>query len=237
MKNRTKDFQFKQFKIRGGRSGMPVSTDGVLLGAWASISPAGQLLDIGTGTGLLSLMCAQRSDDNLVITAVELEQDAFETASLNFADSPWSQRIRPVCGDILNLSFDTQFDAIICNPPYFNSGEQALDTRRADARHTNTLTHSALMKTCWAHLTDTGAASFVLPLVEGEQCIEIARAQGWHLSQCCRVQTTARKPATRLLFTLTKQPCETQESSLVINQGNGYSSEFIALSQDFYLKM
>ncbi|MBD1558889.1 methyltransferase [Vibrio sp. S9_S30] len=234
---KTKDFQFKQFSISGGHGGMPVSTDGVMLGAWATLPESGHLLDIGTGTGLLSLMCAQRSAISLNITAIELEANASHTALGNFNQSPWHHRLTFIHGDVLNHAFSHPFDAIICNPPYFNSGQQAGNRSRADARHTNTLTHESLLNVCHALLTDQGNASFILPSVEGQKCIDLALKSGWYLHSRCDIQTTERKAPSRVMFSLVKQPCETGISSLVIHQNGQYSSDFVTLTQDFYLKM
>lgn len=233
---KTKNFSFKQFSITGGYSGMPVSTDGVLLGAWMPLESISHLLDIGTGTGLLSLMCAQRSSI-IKITAVEVDKHAIEAAKTNFKQSPWSQRIELIAGDVLSHCFEQKFDAIICNPPYFNSGEQSKSEQRATARHTDTLSHKQLLERCQNLLTESGYACFVLPIVEGEIFIELAEATGWHLKTRIDVKPTENKPVSRLLITLSKTPCTNQQQALQIHQDGGYSQDFIALTRDFYLKM
>ncbi len=235
--SKTKGFQFKQFTIFDGHAGMPVSTDGVLLGAWAQYSDSTDILDIGTGTGLLSLMVAQRYA-KARITSIDIDDIAIQDASHNISHSPWSQRVSLLHGDVLTTSFSHSFSGIICNPPYFNSGEQAQNQHRATARHTDTLSHQQLLATCFNLLTNDGEASFVLPKVEGEQCIALAKQQGWHLSRVCYVQSTKTKPCHRLLFTVTKQPTTLISEHLVIHSDTGgYSKDFIALTKDFYLKM
>ncbi len=239
MKNktfRTKGFKFKQFSIEGGESGMPVSTDGVMLGAWVESPQDATILDVGTGTGLLALMSAQRFTQ-AQITAVDIEVTAIEAAKQNFAHSPWQQRLSALHTDVLSFSPPFLFQRIICNPPYFNSGEQSKQSQRATARHTDSLRHDALLKHCHQLLEQDGKANFVLPIVEGEAFIELALQQGWHLSRLCRVQPSERKPVHRLLFELTKQPCDTQESQLIIHSSDGYSDDFIQLTREFYLKM
>ncbi|MDP2573909.1 methyltransferase [Vibrio penaeicida] len=237
MRTKTKDFQFKQFSISGGHSGMPVSTDGVMLGAWTALPKNGCILDIGTGTGLLSLMCAQRSASRLEIVAIELEENASKAAAYNFSESPWHSRLTLIHDDVLNHTFSHQFDAIICNPPYFNNGQQADDRSRADARHTNTLDHESLLNKCHSLLATHGNASFILPSVEGEAFIDLALKSGWYLHSRCDIQTTERKAPTRLMLSLAKLPCKTMHSTLIINQNGQYSPDFVALTQDFYLKM
>ncbi|MGR5545606.1 tRNA1(Val) (adenine(37)-N6)-methyltransferase [Vibrio sp. PNB22_2_2] len=233
---KTKGFKFKQFTIDGSESGMPVSTDGVLLGAWFQSHREVNILDIGTGTGLLALMCAQRFT-KAKITAVDIEKTAIDAARDNFAHSPWRDRLSLLHADVLSFEAPHAFQHIICNPPYFNSGEQSKQSQRATARHTDTLQHDALLKRCYELLSQNGTASFVLPITEGEQFITLAKQQGWYLSRICRVQPSQKKPVHRVLFELAKQPCDTQESQLLIHIDAGYSEDFIQLTHEFYLKM
>ncbi|EIU7856634.1 methyltransferase [Vibrio parahaemolyticus] len=235
-KFQTKGFKFKQFCIEGGESGMPVSTDGVMLGAWMESPSSAHILDIGTGTGLLALMCAQRFPD-AKITAVDIETTAVEAASHNFSHSPWHDRLSVQHTNVLIFSPPQRFQRIVCNPPYFNTGEQAKQSQRATARHTDSLRHDALLKCCYQLLDTEGKASFVLPITEGELFIELALTRGWALSRLCRVQPSEKKPVHRLLFELAKQPCDTQESHLIIHSSDGYSDDFVRLTHEFYLKM
>lgn len=215
---------------------MPVSTDGVLLGAWAELENSKTLLDIGTGTGLLSLMSAQRNL-SLSIDAIEIDSHAVEAAQFNFTHSPWHDRIELHSGDVLTHSFPNKFDCIICNPPYFNSGEQAQNLSRATARHTSSLSHQDLLKRCWDLLAAQGYASFVLPKVEGDAFIALAKQQGWSLQRLCQVKPTERKEVSRLLIQLGKTPCSMVHSTMTIHEGGGYSGDFIQLTKAFYLKM
>lgn len=235
----TKSFNFKQFSIYGGQSGMPVSTDGVLLGAWISLPQRSRVLDVGTGTGLLTLMTAQRFEDAL-ISAIDIDQHAIDAATVNIEQSPWQDRIALHYGSVLTTDFPQRFDAIICNPPYFNSGEQAQQSQRATARHTDSLDHLQLAKRCFEITTETATASFILPTPEGEGFIKLAEQCGWYLAKRLDVKTTDKKPASRILFELSKDPaCEQdlQRESLTIHHQGGYSEAFIALTKDFYLKM
>ncbi|MBD1572798.1 tRNA1(Val) (adenine(37)-N6)-methyltransferase [Vibrio sp. S17_S38] len=236
MTNKMKSFTFKQFSISRGHSGMAVSTDGVLLGAWAQLQNEHQILDIGTGTGLLALMCAQRSSQSQ-IHAIDIDEGATQAAQHNVTQSPWADRIQVQQGNITEAKFEKSFDRIICNPPYFTSGELALDHARAQARHTITLSHQALLTACKRNLTKKGKASFILPKVEGTAFIELALSQYWFLSRLCHVHTTSKKASYRLLLELTLIPTEIESSELVIHQDNQYSEAFITLTQAFYLKM
>jgi len=233
---KTKSFNFKHFAIEGGQTGMPVSTDGVLLGAWANLSHSQSMLDIGTGTGLLALMAAQRNDA-LHVTAVDIDDHAIEAAQHNFSQSPWSERIQLIQGDILQLNLADAFDSIICNPPYFNNGEQAKHQQRATARHTDTLNHQSLILECLKLTSENATANFILPTVEGEAFIESALQSSWFLARRLDVKPTETKPANRILFELAKQPTKTQYDQLTIRDKSGYTDDFIALTKDFYLKM
>ncbi|WP_375751339.1 tRNA1(Val) (adenine(37)-N6)-methyltransferase [Vibrio sp. HN007] len=233
----TKDFMFKEFSIYGGLSGMPVSTDGVLLGAWFNCyKETPQVLDIGTGTGLLSLMCAQRFTRSK-ITAVEIDHEAAKAATINFGTSNWNERITLLQQDILDYVPDERFDTIVCNPPYFVSGEQSHIQQRATARHTGCLEHQALLIKCLEILEVDGNACFILPLTEGEQFIEIARNLGWHLTALCRVKPTNRKATNRLLIELSPMPKPLSATEITIRDSEGYTKPFTELTKSFYLKM
>lgn len=238
----TKGFKFKQFSIEGGQSGMPVSTDGVLLGAWAfqdskpdNTAPL-HILDIGTGTGLLALMCAQRFS-NAEIHAIDIDQHAYHAAKLNVSHSPWAKRIVVEHGDILTATPSKTFDGIICNPPYFNDGEHSQHAQRATARHTKTLEHKQLIQICYQLLSEYGTASFILPMTEGEQFITLAKEEGFHLTRLYKIKPTDNKPVSRLLFELQKQETDTEHSELIIRDELGYTQAFTELTRSFYLKM
>lgn len=236
----TRSFRFKQFEINDHGCGMPISTDGVLLGAWASLPQQGHIVDIGTGSGLLALMAAQRTIAT-TITAIELDSAAINAATQNFAQSPWHQRLQCIPENVITWSANqsaNSIDTIICNPPYFNFGQQAQQQHRATARHTDTLDHQQLLSIINHLLTPTGSASLILPHYEALQLLEQAKTLGLYCHRQCAVRTTERKTAIHvLLIQLSKksQPCKNQQ--LFIHSGNGYSTEFIELTKNFYLKM
>ncbi len=234
-----KNFAFKQFVVSSGNAGMPVSTDGVMLGAWADIEVAQTVLDIGTGTGLLALMCAQRNK-KVKITALDLDVSAMETAKNNVENSPWKARIQLINADILSYRPLMRFDHIICNPPYFNHGLIADNLERAMARHSYSLPHDALIQHCKTLLSPSGKASFILPLVEGEAFLKLAELNDWFVSRLCYVKATENKDCKRILFELMFDATGTEETELVIHdktQPHGYSQAFVHMCQAFYLKM
>lgn len=234
--NKIKDFHLKQFSIIGGHSGMAVSTDAILLGAWANLLSANTILDIGTGTGLLALMSAQRNQTS-IIQAIDIDSDAINSAKINVKNSPWADRITIEKNDVTQQKNDKLYDHIICNPPYFNSGEVSQWQARANARHTLTLGHNQLLTACQSLLSAQGEASFILPKEEGRTFIERAKSLGWFVSRLCEINTTVNKQSYRMLIALTRYPVNTEHTQLTIHQDGHYSQAFIELTQDFYLKM
>lgn len=215
---------------------MAVSTDAILLGAWANLLSAHTILDIGTGTGLLALMSAQRNQTS-TIQAIDIDCDAIHSAKINVKNSPWANRITVEHNDVTQKKTDSHFDHIICNPPYFNSGEVSQWQARANARHTLTLGHRPLLIACQSLLSPQGEASFVLPKEEGRSFIEQATSLGWFVSRLCEINTTVHKPSYRMLIALTRHSVNTEYSQLTIHKDGQYSQAFIDLTQDFYLKM
>jgi len=234
-----KHFSFKQFSIYAGKAGMPVSTDGVMLGSWANISSSKTILDIGTGTGLLALMCAQRNLQSK-ITAIDIEPKAIEAATYNITQSKWKERIQAIEQNILAYQPEALFCHIICNPPYFNDGKKSQDTQRSIARHSHFLPHLSLINQCKTLLKPLGRASFILPVVEGEAFIKLATSKGWFVSRRCDVKSTVTKATKRIMFELALKTTETIKSEIVIHNKIhklDYSEEFIKLCQPFYIKM
>ncbi|WP_297474592.1 methyltransferase [uncultured Photobacterium sp.] len=235
----SRSFNFKQFTINDHGCGMPISTDAVLLGAWAALPQQGHIVDIGTGSGLLALMAAQRTQAT-TITAVELDSNAATAATANFAASPWSSRLQCIENNIVHWCqhiAPASIDSILCNPPYFNAGQQAQQQHRATARHTDNFSHQQLLETLRYLLTTNGCASIILPTYEGQQLITHALTYGLYCRRRCDVRTTVQKPVMRTLIELTKNCSITKQQQLCIHADNTYSSDFITLTKDFYLKM
>lgn len=241
-------FTFKQFHIDDTGCGQPVSQDAVLLGAWAKLPGAGakgQLLDLGTGSGLLALMAAQRAPQ-CQVTALELDPHAAAMAQRNVSASPWEERVQIIEADLQLWQPEQGFDAIVCNPPWFTSGLRAEHSARAQARHQDTLTLAILLKHI-AHWLNPGAeASLLLPCEETRFLDELLREFKLTVSRRTLVQTTPGKPPRRELLGIahsshiphkdTASQCA-QQTLLVRDSQNNYTPEFIALTQAFYLKL
>ncbi len=227
---------------------MPVSTDAVILGAWAPLTKALNVLDIGAGSGLLSLMAAQRSQ--AFVTAIELDDTAAKACESNFQASKWVDRLSVEHGSVQEFSQSylsskqTLFDHIICNPPYFKGGTQSKNALRAKARHTDTLDFSCLIKSITQMLSPNGSASLILPSQSMQAFNAALDTSTLANSQIMDISDRASKAPHRHVFTLvhklesTSAPdASTATEHLCIKLEDGsYTPEMIALITDFYLK-
>lgn len=230
-------FKFKKFTVYHDRCAMKVGTDGVLLGAWADVSHSCRVLDIGTGTGLIALMLAQRNQ-HATIVAVDVDADAISQATENVRHSPWSERITPVLEDVCVYTSETQFDTIVSNPPYFIDSLKCPDNQRNLARHTDSLDLASLLEKVYELLTPEGRFSIILPADQRGMFVQIAEQKGLYPSRCTSVITRPGFPSKRFLMELCKAKKEVQSDDLVVElDRHVYSEEFTALVKDFYLKM
>ena len=230
-------FAFKQFTVRHDRCAMKVGTDGVLLGAWTDLSHSRRILDIGTGTGLIALMLAQRCMDAR-ITAIDLDSAAVEQAQENIQASPWKDRIEALQQDICTYPPNGTFDTIVSNPPYFIDSLKCPDGQRSTARHTDTLDADRLIGKVSELLTSDGRFSIILPAEQTEDLIRVAGEKGLHPSRQTWVITRPGLSPKRILMEFRKIPVTLQPDELVIElERHVYSEEYIALTKEFYLKM
>lgn len=232
-------FQFKQFTIHQGDTAMKVGTDGVLLGAWAEVSQATRILDVGTGTGLLALMAAQRNV-TAFIDAVEINEAAANQAKQNVQNSDWGGRIA-----VYHTSFQQYvqqcscvYDVIISNPPYFNNSLKSPENQRTQARHSDVLPYADLLFSAQQVLSITGKLSLILPIVEANIVIQLAEQMGLYCTRKLNVLPNASKPPIRLLFELsnTRQIIDEQIICIEAEGRHQYTSDYKMLTKDFYLK-
>ncbi|MCG9747618.1 methyltransferase [Shewanella sp. Isolate8] len=241
-------FTFKQFHVDDSHCGMPVSTDGVLLGAWAPLAQAKTILDIGAGSGLLSLMAAQRSE--AMIQALEIDRLAAQDCQHNIDQSPWRDRITLTQTDLLDwyplaqtqtqTQTQAQFDHILCNPPYFDNGPQAQCDKRAQARHTDSLAFEDLLRAIKHLLAPKGQASLILPAASLDRFLSLLPQCELALHARVDITTTPTKAPQRHLLCLSHDApsTEVKTESLSIRTASGeYSEAMVALTQAFYLKL
>jgi tRNA1Val (adenine37-N6)-methyltransferase len=218
-------FQFKQFTIRQDRCAMKVGTDGVLLGAWARGGE--QVLDVGTGTGLIALMMVQRYPEARV-TALDIDEGAVRQATINVEQAKVKDRIRVVQQRV--QEHKGQYDAVVSNPPFFIDSLNAPDVRRNTARHAETLTYAELMEAAWRLLKDDGELSVVVPFDYRQRMEDEATFRGFFPSRVCAVKTVERKPAKRYLLAFRKHPCQCVKDTMTIGD-----EQYLQLTGDFYL--
>lgn len=231
-------FQFKQFTIYHDQCAMKVGTDGTLLGAWTPVEAAHRILDIGTGSGLIALMLAQRSP-SARITGIDIDEAAIRQARSNAAASPWGQRIEMVCKDICRLGArQGRYDVVVSNPPYFVERVACPDAARHAARHTDSLSFEQLLLVVDNLLTEDGTFSVVLPADACNEFLATALHHQLYLHHQTWVHTRPAKPAKRVLMTFVRHPVATQTDLLIIESEAGvYSPEFIRLLKDFYIRL
>jgi tRNA1Val (adenine37-N6)-methyltransferase len=229
-------FDFKQFAINQGNCAFKVGTDGVLLGACADVTGKKKILDIGTGTGLITLMLAQRCDAEIV--AIEPDFESFKQASENIALSIWSSRIK-VENFLLQDYFPLNpwFDLIVTNPPYFIDSLKNPDPVRSAARHNVTLTHSDILSGAARLLEERGSLQLILPYVEGNIFIAEAQEFGFYCNSILKVKPIPTAEIRRLVLRFSRQKIKLVERFLMIEKGKRYdfTKEFIQLTKDFYL--
>ena len=218
-------FRFKQFTIEQQLCAMKVGTDGVLLGAWANGGP--RVLDVGTGTGVIALMMAQRYPDGQV-TALDIDEGAVRQAKLNVAHSPFAVRVTVLQERV--QEHEGQYDAVLSNPPFFIDSLAAPDAQRHMARHADTLSYAELMQAAWRLLREDGEMSVVVPFDYRRRMEDEATFVGFFPSRVCAVKTVERKPARRFLLAFRKQPCPCVSEQMTIGD-----EAYLRMTGDFYL--
>jgi tRNA1Val (adenine37-N6)-methyltransferase len=233
-------FQFKQFVIHHDKATMKVGTDGVLLGAWINLGAAKNILDIGTGSGVIALMLAQRTSSDILIDAVEIEIHNAAQAKENVQQSPWKNKVEVYHAAIQEFHPQKKYDLIVSNPPYFINSYQPPDEKRTTARHTVVLSFMDLIKAVIKLMSETGRFNVVLPFQEGMAFITLALQNNLHCTRKWRFRSRKEKPVERLLleFSYQKDHMEENEIILYLNpSGEAWSEPYKELTRDFYLKI
>jgi len=215
---------------------MKVGTDAVLLGAWADMPSKGFALDIGTGTGIIAMMVAQRS--SAIVDAIEIDIDAYIQALENCSNCKWKDRINvhhlPL--QQYTAGSDRKYDTIVSNPPYFSNSLQASSESRTKARHTCTLKFEELLNGVVTLLKNTGTFATILPPKESEDLVDLAKEKGLYLTRMTRVQTCVGKAPKRMLMQFGFNPASFSENTLIIeSEPRSYSHSYKELTRDFYL--
>lgn len=236
-------FRFKKFNVVNERSAMKVNTDGVLLGALMTILPEDRrLLDVGTGTGTIALMAAQRLNDlsagEFQVDAIDIDEDSADEAAANFANSSWASALKVSHASLDDFASSAgEYDLVFSNPPYFEDSLEAPQERRNHARHTTSgLSYRELLDFSASRLTPGGRFAIVLPLDQEQPLIRYARMSGLHLFRITRVRTVPRKAPTRMIAEFSRNRCENPEDITLTIQSEGkYTQEYLDVMRDFYL--
>ncbi len=230
-------FEFKQFSINQSNCAMKVGTDAVLLGAWVQINEAQNILDIGTGTGVIAIMLAQKSDSDIV--ALDIDVKACEQSRENIKNSPWPQKIKVYNESLQNYccNHNEKFDLIVSNPPFFIDAYKSAEEARNQARHTDQLPFNDLVNCAVKLLKPNGRICIILPTKESIKFIALAIAQHLFLTKITHVKTTQYKDEKRQLLQFEFTNKELIEETLVIEQEERhcYSKEYKELTKDYYL--
>ncbi|SHN23313.1 tRNA1(Val) (adenine(37)-N6)-methyltransferase [Chitinophaga sp. CF418] len=235
-------FRFKQFTVHQEACAMKVCTDACLQGAYTAAflqtnKPVIQrILDIGTGTGLLSLMMAQQLPD-AAITGIELDAAAAGQTKANFTASPWSDRLQVIETDAREMAADGQYDFIITNPPFYESDLKSSNHLRNQAMHATTLDYSDLLKVIDRQLKAEGAFSVLLPYRPFGDFISMAGAAGFYLQEVLHVKQSERHEYFRSIGIFSRQQNEPKVESMAIRAAdqNAYTPAFVSLLQPYYL--
>ncbi|MEY2950251.1 MAG: hypothetical protein RLZZ248_1452 [Bacteroidota bacterium] len=235
-------FKFKKFSVHQDKCLMKLGTDSVLLGAWTSSVGPEKVLDIGTGTGVIALIIAQNNPEALV-DGVEIDSDSASQATVNFNQSPFSDRLRVIHQDIQSFteSKEQSYDLLVCNPPFFTGGTLSEISSRNAARHTVKMPHADLINAARNLLHEKGRLNLILPYIEGLRFEELARNYGFYVRKITEVFTKANKPVERLLMSFSKKEGTIEKESIAIQHDsdlrNDWTDEYKALTQNFYLNL
>ena len=236
----SKPFKFKEFSVEQDKCAMKIGTDGVLLGAWATVNQeTDSILDIGSGTGLLALMLAQRSTAEL-IDAIEIDADAYEQCVVNFENSIWADRLFCYHASLLEFieEIEDQYQLIVSNPPFYEENVSSGNNSRDIARQNTSMPFTHLIEAVSLLLTNNGIFATIIPFKEEENFISLAKNYGLFVTNICHVQGNENSPIKRSLLQFSRKESTLKTTVLCIEKERHiYTQDYINLTKDFYLKM
>ena len=231
-------FHFKQFTVHQDKCAMKVGTDAVLLGSWVKADKALQILDIGTGSGVIALMIAQKS--NAQIDAIDVDENAFQQSLENFKNSRWPIRLNSKHKSLQNYSIEYtgKYDLIITNPPYFHHASKPAIESRLNARHSDLLTFDELLDGVKKLLNPDGQFYVILPCKEGLEFLDKAQRKELFCHHLLRIKTKADKNEKRLIMKFGFQLDKLKEEEIIIQEDDGsFTQEYIDLTYDYYIQL
>jgi tRNA1Val (adenine37-N6)-methyltransferase len=231
-------FRFKQFSLEDNRCAMKVGTDAVLVGAWVNVEGASRILDVGTGCGIIALMLAQRTANDVMIEGIEVEPTDAEQAQENVNNSPWANRMHIHSVALQDFQSLAQFDLIVSNPPYFINSQLPPTPHRAKARHTHSLSFEELITHSLRLLNSNGRLAIILPFEEGNLFQSLAEQHGLFATSRLAFYSRQGKPQERWLLEFSKVKLPMKEEQLILHgEGEAWSEDYQNLTRSFYLKL
>ena len=228
-------FRFRRFEVRNRDSALKVGTDAVLLGAAMTVpASGGRALDIGTGTGVIALMAAQRSAE-LRITGIDIDPASAAEAEYNFRHSPWADRLSALCTPLSGYRPAEKFALIFSNPPYYDCSLRNPDEREASARHSDSLSYREILEFSAEHLEPGGRLAMILPSEQMASVRRCAASYGLHALHIIDIKTTERKAPKRTIIEFGAQKGESEISEITLMRGGARSEEYSRLTGEFYL--
>ena len=215
---------------------MKIGTDGILIGSWVNVSKKFRALDIGSGTGIITIMLCQRNL-NLELDSIELSANAIMDAKINIENCNWSDRIKLFHQDLKKFHPDSNYDLIVSNPPYFKKSLQPSNSERSKARHQNDLKLEDILKFSKQHLTKDGSLNTILPFEQKSEAIEFAKKHGLNAIRECAVYPKPNKAPHRILIEFSRiENKQMIKESLVIEKAgrHNYSEDYKKLTREFY---
>lgn len=232
-----KRFKFKQFELYHHNSSMKVGTDGVLLGAWANVKEANNILDVGTGCGLIALMAAQRNSE-AHIDAIDIDRSSVQEANTNFELSPWKHRMNAIESSIQDFNHNLRYDHILSNPPFFLDGTSSPVDKRHKARHTITLPVNELIEHAVRLLNSTGKLSVIIPTSLEQQLIEISLMYQLHLiKRTLFYSKRGNKPERSLLCLSKTQQSLTEDTLIHYNSDGAWTDDYKNLTSTYHINL
>lgn len=230
-------FYFKQFKVEDGRSTMKVGTDAVMLGSVAGLENAEDILEIGTGSGVITLILAQRSD--AMIDAIEIDEDSVIQARENVRNCPWNNRIRIIHTSLQDFveKSDKKYGLVICNPPYFSRSLKSPNAKRNISRHDESLSFGEFIRASEKLMLPGASLWVILPVNESREFIDLARKSGLYVHYLLKIASKTGREYRRVIPQLMKtKPDKAEELILIMkNEDDSYTLNYIELTKEFYI--
>jgi len=231
-------FDFKRFRIDDSICAMKVGTDGVLLGAWTDLGDVSSVVDVGCGSGLISLMIAQRLGDiDYRVTGIDIDRTSVDAASVNICNSPWRGVVDVKCMDFADYDCNRDVDLIVSNPPFFSTGERSPRNSRSMARHKGALSPESLISYASAHLSPRGSVSLIAPAEDEDELVFLAEMAALHPRRISRVVSVAGRSPYRVMLQAWRTDGALTVDTIVIRESDGatYTPQYRMLTKDFYL--